>query len=79
MLFLCNIANVTQRTFKIVQKSRSPGHGDIIISTNTLTVSPETSTCEVLREILLKLQAEFVYINDVVELGDCMSDSETSI
>ena len=30
MLFLCNIANVAQRTFEIVQKSRSCEHGDII-------------------------------------------------
>ena len=29
-LFLCNIANVAQRTFEIVQKSRSHEHGDII-------------------------------------------------
>ena len=33
MSFLCNIANITQRACKIVQKSRSWGHGDIIIST----------------------------------------------
>ena len=33
MLFLCNIANVAQRTFEIVQKSRSREHGDIIILT----------------------------------------------
>ena len=31
MLFLCNIANVAQRTFEIVQKSRSHEHGNIII------------------------------------------------
>ena len=30
MSFLFNIANVAQRTFKIVQKSRSREHGDII-------------------------------------------------
>ena len=35
MLFLCNIANVAQRTFEIVQKSNSRGNGDIIISTRT--------------------------------------------
>ena len=35
MLFLCNIANVPQRTFEIVQNLRSHGHGDIIISTRT--------------------------------------------
>ena len=33
MLFLCNIANVAQRTFESVQKSRSREHGDIIILT----------------------------------------------
>ena len=33
MLFLCNRANVAQRTFEIIQKSRSRKHGDIIIST----------------------------------------------
>ena len=37
MLFLCNIANIAQRTFEIVLKSRYPGHGDIIISTRTCT------------------------------------------
>ena len=35
MLFLCNIANVAQRIFEIVQKSRSHEHDDIIISTRT--------------------------------------------
>ena len=29
LLFLCNIANVAQRTFEIIQKSRSHEHGDI--------------------------------------------------
>ena len=47
MLFLCNIANVAQRTFKIVQKLRSRGHDDIFILTRTLTTSPEIFTCEV--------------------------------
>ena len=32
-LFLCNIANIAQRTFEIVRKLRSCEHGDIIIST----------------------------------------------
>ena len=32
---LCNIANVAQRTFDIVQKWRSRGHGTIIILTRT--------------------------------------------
>ena len=30
MLFSCNIANVDQRTFEIVQNSRSREHGEII-------------------------------------------------
>ena len=33
MLFLCNIANVVQRIFEIVQKSRSRERGNIIILT----------------------------------------------
>ena len=35
LLFLCNIANVAQRTFEMVQKLGSRGHGDIIILTRT--------------------------------------------
>ena len=62
MLFLCNIANVAQRTFEIIQKSRSRELGDIIISTRTANIrrlctrSPEISTCEVLRDVSRKLQ-----------------------
>ena len=56
MLFLCNIANVAKKISKIVQKSRSRRCGDIIISTSTLTMSPETSTCEVPSDFLWKLQ-----------------------
>ena len=63
MLFLCNIANIVQRTFEIVQRLRSCGHGDIIISTSMLTTSPKTSTCEVLGDVLRNLQADFVYDN----------------
>ena len=56
-IFFCNIANVAQRTFEIVQKSRSREHGDIIISTRTYVVSRDlTSTCEVLRDVSRKLQ-----------------------
>ena len=62
MLFLGNIANVAQRTFEIVQKSRSREHGDII-STRTLNVrrlcvrtSPDTSMCETPRDVSRKLQ-----------------------
>ena len=35
LLFLCNIANVAQKTFEIIQKSSSHEHGDIIILTRT--------------------------------------------
>ena len=35
MIFLSNIANVAQRTCKIIQKLRSRRHGDIIILTRT--------------------------------------------
>ena len=36
-----------QHPFQIVKKSRSRGHGDIIISIRMhVTTSPETSTCE---------------------------------
>ena len=64
MLFLCKIASVAQRTFEIVQKSRSRKHGDIITCTYSdknvcrlyVCASPETSTCEVPRDISRKLQ-----------------------
>ena len=35
VIFVQYIANVAHRTFEIVQKSRSRGRGDIIISTST--------------------------------------------
>ena len=69
MLFLCNIANIAQRTFEIVPKSRSCGRGDIIISTNMSTMSPEISTCEVPSDVSRKLRADFVYDNGVVEVN----------
>ena len=53
-LLLCNIVNVAQRTFEIVQKSRSCRPGSIIILTSESTTSPETSMCEVLSDILWK-------------------------
>ena len=60
MLFLCNIANIAQRTFEIVQKSRSHEHSDIIISTRTYMdcarKSPETHTCDVPCDVSRKLQ-----------------------
>ena len=36
MLFLCNIANVAQRIFEIVQISRSREHGDILESVDSI-------------------------------------------
>ena len=65
---MCNIANVAQRTFEIVQKSRSRRQGDIIILTSTSTMSPETSTCEVSSDVLQKLRADFVYNNCIIEI-----------
>ena len=55
--YFCAIctANVAQRTFKIVQKSRSRQYGDIIISTSMSTTSSETSTCDVPSDVLRKL------------------------
>ena len=55
MLFLCNIANVAQRTFEKVQKLRSCGHGDIIISKRTCMCRLH-STCEVPSDVSRKLQ-----------------------
>ena len=60
MLFLCNIVNVAQRTFEIVQKSRSREHGNIInyINKNVerACASPEISTCKAPRDVSRKLQ-----------------------
>ena len=69
MLFLCNLANVAQRTFEIVQKSRSREHGDIInyIDNNVKRTSvraraiarfasPETSTYEIPRDVSRKVR-----------------------
>ena len=61
MLFLCNIASVAQRTFKIVQKSRSREHGDIIISTRMYVDcvrlrESQNFPCEVPRDVSRKLQ-----------------------
>ena len=81
MLSLCNITNtvnVTQRTFEIVQKSRSREQGDIdnynnyYIDKNARRLraraSPETSTCEVPSDVQ-KVAADFVYDNGVVEVS----------
>ena len=65
MLFLCNTANVAQRTFEIIQNSRSREHGDIMnyiaknverTSTAHAHMSPEPSTCEVPRDVSRKMQ-----------------------
>ena len=69
MLLLCNIATVAQKTFRIIQKSRSCGHSDIIISTNTSTMSPDTPMCEIPCDVLRKLRADFVHDNDIIEIG----------
>ena len=62
-ILLGNIPNVAQRTFKIVQKSRSREHDDKIISTRTYVASRvrartrvATSTCEVPRDVSRKWQ-----------------------
>ena len=70
-VFLCNIINVAQRTFEIVQKSISRRHGDIhvIISTSMSHYSPVTSMCEVLSDVLSKLRADIVYDNGIVEIS----------
>ena len=68
-VILCNIANVAQRTFEIIQKSRSHQHGNIIILTSTSTTSPATSTYVVPSDVLQKLRADFVYNNGVIEIS----------
>ena len=69
MLLLCNIATVAQKTFRIIQKLRSCGHSDIIISTNTSTMSSGTPMCEIPCDVLRKLRADFVHDNDIIEIG----------
>ena len=76
LLFLYNIANVTQRTFEIVQKSRLREHGDIIISPKTSVcqlcarMSPVISMGEVPRDISRKLYiADFVCDNGVIDVS----------
>ena len=60
MLFLCNIANVAQRTFEVFQKSRYANIINYINKkverTSTARVGPEISTCEVPRDVSRKLQ-----------------------
>ena len=69
LLFLCNTANIAQRTFEIIQKSRSRKHGNIINyidknvrrlcareSPETFTCDVETFTCEIPRDVSIKLQ-----------------------
>ena len=60
------IANVAQRTFEIVQNSRSFKIRDHARQA-TWSTSPETPTCEVPSYILRKLRADVVYDNGVVE------------
>ena len=63
------IATAAQKKFRIIQKSRSCGRSDIIILTNTLTMSPDTPMCEIPCDMLRKLRAEFVHDNDIIEIG----------
>ena len=57
MLFFCNIASVAQRTFEIVQKSRSRGHDiDKNVCRLCMCASPDTSAREVPRDISRRLQ-----------------------
>ena len=64
-IFFCNIANVTQTTFEIVQKSRSHEHGNIIIIYKH--TSRKASMCEAPSDVSWKLRADFVYDNGIVE------------
>ena len=76
MLFLCNIANVAQRTFEIVQKSRSREYNNNYIDKNV----ERTSTARDVRESrdfhvrgtawrFKKVAADFVCDNGVVEVS----------
>ena len=73
MLFLCNIANVAQRTFEIVQKSRSRKHSDIIISTRTYVNCARMRVPRLprarYRVTFQEVAADFVYDNGVVEVN----------
>ena len=55
VIFVQYIANVTQRTFEIVQKNRSREYNYLIISiitcVNGARESPVTSTCEVPNDV----------------------------
>ena len=72
MIFLCNIANVAQRTFNIVKKSRSHEHGDISILTRIYV----NCTCESrdfhMRDTACrfkKFAANFVRDNGIIEVS----------
>ena len=66
MLFLCNIANVAQRIFEIVQKSRSREHGDIInyIDTNIKHIHMRGT-----EQHFKKDAADFVCDNGIIEVS----------
>ena len=61
MLFLCNIAYVAQRTFKIVQKSKSRKLGDIInyIDKNVECTLTARALARVLRLPRVRYRATF--------------------
>ena len=69
ILFLCNIANVAQRTFKIVHKSRSREHGDII-STRTYIDCARGRVLKLPRaryRVTFQKSSDFVCDNGVIE------------
>ena len=68
MLFLCNIANVAQRTFEIVQKLRSCEHGDIINDIDKNVCPLRVPRLPRVR-YRVKLRDDFVFDNGVVEVS----------
>ena len=50
------IANITQRTFKIIKESRSGEYNNLKLIISIIKNVKHTSTCEVLRDVSIKLQ-----------------------
>ena len=74
MLFLCNIANVVQRTFKIVQKLRSRECNELYPQEHRTYVNCAHARVpklprEVPRDVSRKLAADSVCENGVVEVS----------
>ena len=75
MLFLCNIANVAQKTFEIVQKLRSREHADIIIPTRMYVDCTRATRDFHVRGTVWrfkKVSADFVCDNGIVEVRSCL-------